>query len=211
VPVEERHVLSAGSPAGAPLNLPADRPYNIHIKQGQLNKGSNGDARSDATATPEGAASASAQADNGGSANAEFKIGHRIDNNTDKVQTMAVRVNLQLQQAAKADEVPLPATLAKADLRLIVVDTHKRVVTSTVLVQATTDDAVAESASIPQERNLTARLEPGESYDVVLYGKVEAAAGERQKSAASLKLEQLAMTFTFAPAAAGPTGTGPRP
>ncbi len=209
VPVAERHILTAGSPAGVALSLPGDRAFVIHIKQSTQNLGSSGQARGESDSTAQGRAFAAAQAENGGSATADFKLGHRIDNASAVTQVMTARIDFALEQTLDASEVPAPATLAKADLKLLVVDSHQRVVSSTVLVQATTDDSVG-SASIPQQRHLLARLEPGESYDVVLYGKVDATAADQQKSSTRLDVDGLKMSFTFSPATTRPAGTQPK-
>jgi hypothetical protein len=208
VPVSQRHVLTAGSSAGAALNLPGSRGFNVHVKQSSQDKGAAGEATSQSDATPTGKALAQADAAKGGTAKAEFKIGHRIDNTSAVSQTVSAKISFNLRQAIEASEVPAPATLAKANLAMIVVDSHKRAVSKTTIVQATSDDA-SGTASMPQERHVTARLEPGESYDIVLYGTVEAAADDNQKSASRLEIDELKMTLTFAPIASQPAANQP--
>ena len=46
-----------------------------------------------------------------GAARAQFKIGHRIDNTTTAVQTMAATVDFNLRQEIEASGVPAPATV----------------------------------------------------------------------------------------------------
>ena len=206
VPVSERHILAAGSPAGASLSLPTDRPFNIHVKQSSQDQGPAGKATSEADATTDGKAFARANASQGGSAKAEFKIGHRIDNTTATTQTLSADISFNLRQEITATDVPAPATVAKADLVLVVIDSHRRAVSKTIVVQGTSDDASGQ-ASIPQQRHLTVRLEPGESYDVVLFGTVDAAASESQQSAAKLEIDSLKMALSFAPTATQPAAT----
>jgi len=198
VPAGERYILAAGSPAGASLNLPADRPFNIHVKQSSQDQGPTGTATSRSDATPDGKAFARAETADGGSAKAEFKIGHRIDNTTAATHMMSLDISFNLRQEIAASDVPAPATLAKAYLVLAVIDSHKRAVSNTVVVQGTSDDARGEAA-FPQQRHLTVRLEPGESYDVVLFGLVESAAGEDQRAAARIEVEGLQMALAFTP------------
>lgn len=199
VPVSERHILSAGTPAGASLRLPEDRGYNIHVKQNSENKGAFGQATSRSDATPQGTALASVEVGNGATAKAEFKIGHRIDNSSPDIQNLTAEISFDLRQVVSASEVPAPATLSEAHLVLLVVDSHKRTVSKTTLVDATSDHA-AGKASMPQTRHITARLEAGESYDIALYGTVEASSDQQQCSAANLELKDLKMFLTFAPA-----------
>ncbi len=203
VPLAERHVLTAGSPAGTALSLPGDHGFNIHIKQSTQNQGPAGQARGISDATPAGTASALAEAANGGSANAEFKIGHRIDNNSGATQFMKVKIAFNLNSSLDASDLPAPATLAKADLVLMVVDSTKRIVSKTTIIQGNSDESTGE-ASTPQQRSLSVRLEPNESYDVVLYGTVQATSADNQNAAAKLNLDKLTMKFEFAPAATQP-------
>jgi hypothetical protein len=208
VPVSQRHVLAAGSPAGAALDLPGGHEFNIHVKQSSQDKGAGGEATSQSDATPTGKALARADTAKGGAAKAEFKIGHRIDNTTSSNQAVSANISFNLRQAVEASEVPAPDTLAKANLVLIVVDSHKRAVSKTTIVQATSDDA-SGTANMPQERHVTARLEPGETYDIVLYGTVEAASADKQHSTASLEIDDLKMSLTFAPIATQPAANQP--
>jgi hypothetical protein len=206
VPQEARHIIQAGSPADHALRLPGDRGFNIHIKQGSQDLGSTGQARGEADADAKGHAFAQATAARGGSGKAEFKIGHRIDNLASTGQTMAAQITFNLKQTVKASDPPAPGTLAKADLFLLVVDSRRRLASKTVIVQANSDDSIG-TAALPQQRDLTVQLEPGESYDVVLFGQVEAAADDAQHATARVEIEQLQMVLTFSPV----TTTQPAP
>ncbi|HOA74676.1 MAG TPA: hypothetical protein PL151_05995 [Phycisphaerae bacterium] len=208
VPVSRRYVIADGSPAGQSLKLPGSSGFNIHIKQSRQDPGAAGEARSTADATAQGEAFAQATVSKGASAQAEFKLGHRIDNHAGGAQMMAARIAFDLEQTVDASDPPDPATLAKADLHLLVIDSHKRVVSKTVVVQANSDESRG-SASLPQRRDLTVRLEPGESYDVVLYARVEASAGEGQTAEVRLQVSRLEMELTFSPAAEPPSATQP--
>jgi hypothetical protein len=210
VPVAERHILTAGSPAGQPLSLPGEHGFNIHVKQSSQNLGAAGQARGQSEATPQGKALAEATATRGGSARADFKIGHRIDNNTTVPQAVSAEIDFTLSQAIDASAIPESATLAKASLLLVMSDSHKRVVSKTVVVAADSDESTG-SAATPQRRTIKAQLEPGESYDLVLLGVVEASTSDKQNATARLELDQLKMTLTFAPVATRPAGAEPKP
>lgn len=196
VPVSQRHVVRAGTPAGDGLSLPGEKGFNIPLKQSSQNPGAGGTARGDSDASPQGNAFCFAEVAKGGSAHAEFKIGHRIDNNDAAVVDASVQVQFDLESSLEASDVPAPATTAAGNLDLMVIDSHKRVVSKTPLIQSTSDDAPG-SGSGPQRRQLKVRMEPGESYDFVLYGRVQAAASESQQAKARIGLSQLRMQFTF--------------
>jgi len=199
VPVSERYIIRAGSPAGQRLSLPADRGFNIHQKQSSQSGGLAGETRGESDATVQGHAIAVASAVRGGSAKAEFKIGHRIDNDSPTSQAMAVRVRFTLNQRIEASDPPAPATLASAGVVLAVVDSRKQVVSQVVLVQADSDNSMG-TASAPQQRDFMVRMEPKESYDVFIFSQVSADASEDQSAKALIELDQLRMDLAFSPA-----------
>jgi len=203
VPVADRLVIRGATPAEQGIRLPQDRGFNIHVKQSSQNLGAAGSAKGHSDATPQGLAFAEALASQGGSAKAQFKIGHRIDNHSDVVQTMAAQIRFQLEQRLSASEPPAPATQAKAELLLVIIDSRKRVVSKVVVLQADSDESRG-NASLPQRRDLVARLEPGESYDIVLFAQVEACASEAQESSVRLDVDRLEMELEFSPVTTQP-------
>jgi len=197
VPAEQQHVIKAEQHTNAPLSLPADHRFNIHIKRSSQDLAAEGQARGESNATADGQAYASASAANGGSATAMFQIGHRLDNESGQVQSVAIEVQFDLVQEIKASQQPEPHTIAKADLHLVILDTHRRTVAKTTLIQATSDDAIS-SATGSQRRTVTATFEPNQSYDVVLFAQVEAATDSGQEAVAQIDVKNLQMIFTFA-------------
>lgn len=208
VPVEYRYVIAADKADLSPLSLPGERGYNIHIKRSSQDQGASGQARGASDADKSGKAVARAEADNGGSANAEFKLGHRIDNNSAETLTMNIRVFFDVEQALNASPLPAPTTLAKADLVLAVIDSNKRVVSRSIIAQATSDEATG-TARLPQDRHLAVRLEPMESYDIILYGTAEASADQDQAAEARIDVAALKMDVTFQSATTRPAATRP--
>lgn len=209
VPVEARHLIRAGVPAGAALSLPGERGYNIHIKQSSQNLGATGEAVGRCDATAQGTALAEATASKGGSAKADFKIGHRIDNASGRAQTMAARVRFNLQHSVSASDAPAPATFAKADLVLVVIDSRKRAVSKSMVAQLNSDESQG-TADLPQQRDITVHLEPDESYDLVLFGQVEAASADGQTASARIEMDRLEMDLTFAPVTTQPAAQASR-
>ncbi len=207
VPGPERYVLAAGTAAGEPLALPGDRGFNIHVKQSSQNPGARGTARGESDATGEGKAFCRTEATGGGAATAEFKLGHRIDNRSDRSQLAAITVEFRLNEAIEICDEPKGHTLAKAELLLVVLDARKRAVSTTTIVQTDSDQAVGKTEG-PQQRLISARLEPAESYDVMLFGRVEAVteaeAPTEQKASARIEIDQARMNLSFAALATQP-------
>ncbi len=202
VPAEQQHVIKADAPV-APLNLPADHPFAIHIKKSSQNPGVDGRARGESNATPAGEALCLAEAGNGGSASAEFNIGHRIDNRSSAGQQVGIQVEFALKQSVTASTQPAGDTLANANLFLVVMDGRKQVLAKVAIVQGTSDQSAGEG-STQDQRTLSVRFEPQQSYDVMLYGKVNAGSAANQEAKARLEIGQLKMQLSFSPAATQP-------
>lgn len=209
VPGPERYVLATGTAAGEPLALPGDRGFNIHVKQSSQNPGAHGTARGDSDASRDGKAFCRAEATGGGAASAEFKIGHRIDNRSEGTQLASISVEFRLNESVEICDAPKGNTLAKAELFLVVLDSRKRVVSTTTIIQTDSDQAVGRTEG-PQQRLISARLEPAESYDVMLFGRAEAVteadAPTEQKAAARIEIDQVRMNLSFARLATQPAG-----
>ncbi len=196
VPSEKRYVLTSGAAPGGPVELPASGPFNIHLKSSSQNPGSAGTARGASDASPEGRAFCAAEAAEGGSAEAEFKIGHRIENRTGEVRPVILQVDCAVRHQVEASAEPAPETLAGADLHLVVLDPVQRAVVKIAVLQADSD-AAAGQGRFALNRGLTIAIPPGASFDVVLFGKSRASAAAGQEARVRVDLEELRMSFTF--------------
>lgn len=203
VPIAHRHTLEPAQAGGDSIDLPGDRGFNIHIKKSSQNRGADGTADSDSTATADGRASGQADASDGGSSAANFTIGHRIINNTGSAQAVRIQVDYRLSQSAKASSEPTAGTISSANLDFVVLDSYKREVAKMAVLQATSDEANATAAS-QERRTLKVQFEPDRWYDIMLVGSVDASADAGQKSQAQLAIEQLGMSLTFSPPATQP-------
>ncbi len=203
MPPGQQHVLRSEQIDAAPLNLPADRAFNIHIKESQQCPGADGRAGASSDATADGQAFCQAEASNGGSASADFNIGHRIVNRTGSAQSVRIQLEYQLSQEIEASPVPTARTQGIAHMDLVVLDSHKRSIAKMAVVHATSDEATA-TVSSREQRVLAVQFEPGRSYDVMLFGKVDVATDTGQKAVARLEIAQLTMRLTFSPAETQP-------
>jgi hypothetical protein len=207
VPVEQRHALRG--PSEAPLNLPEDRPFAIHVKKGSQEPGPDGKAEGISDATPAGEGMCAAKASNGGMAGAEFTLGHRIDNQGGVAQTVTLQVEFDLKTQVTASSQPAPLTSSAANLDLLVIDGGRQVVARVPMLQGASDAGAAEGAS-HEQRNLRLRFDAGHSYDVVLAGKAMAKSAVGQEAQARLNTGNLKMRLTFAPAATQPAAEAVR-
>ena len=203
VPADQRHTLRGGAAAMSELTLPGSSGYNIHLKRSSQDPGANGLAESKAETDTAGAASCRARAARGGTSWAEFKIGHRIDNLSASPQRAEIDVTFGLEHEIDGGPTPAAESLSKAELVLAVVDSRKHEVHRTSLL-AVTSDAASGQGSENRQRRLSALLEAGESYDVVLYGRVDATAAEGQETSAALALKGLTMRMSFISSASRP-------
>lgn len=190
---------------GTSLSLPADRPFNIHLKNSGQNPGVSGAARGDSDADGTGRAFCLAEAASGASATAEFRVGQRIFHQADTPQRLAASLEFELQHAIHASPQPLADTRTAVTVQFVIVDARKRLVARSMLVQLSSDDTQG-SATEGHVRQLSAPLEPNQSYDIMMHAKVESSAGAGQEAAARLDLRNLKMRLAFQPAATQPAG-----
>lgn len=197
VPADQRHNLTGDS--STLVRLPEERPFNIHLKNSSQNPGPSGSARGRSDATPEGIAHAGAEASEGGQAAAEFTLGHRVNHQADVPHQVTIEAEFLLEQTLQASEPPAPGTRGSATLQLIVQNEKRQQVALLPLFQTDSDNARA-SGSSSEKRSLVVRFEPQMSYDVYLFGRVNAATAEDQAATAELKVTDLKLRFQVSPA-----------
>jgi hypothetical protein len=195
-------VLQPQAPA-APLALPADQPFAIHAKRSSQNPGADGQASGESDASPDGRAFCAASAAKGGAASAEFNLGHRVENRSTLVQEAAIECEFDLKQEVRASAEAGDKTLATANLVLVVLDAHHHAASRAQLVQADSDTAPG-TATTRQHRTFTARFEPGATYDIMLFGKVDAGSAPSQEASARLDIGGLRMRLRISPAQTQP-------
>lgn len=201
----------SGPPAGGTggsLRLPDARPFNIHLKSSSQNPGEAGRGRGDSDAGPDGKAFCLAEGAAGGSATAEFRIGHRVIAPGEGSHRLAVQIEFDLRQALQASEPPDARTQAQLTLQLLALDGRRRVLARSALIAASSDES-AGSASETHLRRLAFTLEPHQTCDIILYGKVEATSAPAQEASARLDVRGLRMALDFQPVATRPAASQP--
>lgn len=198
VPASEEMRLTNGAAGAGPISLPADRGFNIHIKKSSQEPGPAGTATSSADATADGQAFCQAQASNGGVASAEFNIGHRFHNQSDVAQATTIKLAYELEQAVTASDQPTAKTIGTAQMQLVVLDSHKRIMASMKVAQTSSDEARG-TAKDHDQRELALEFAAHQSYDIMLFGQVQAKSDTGQEASARLAVRQLTMKVSFAP------------
>ena len=207
VQVAPAEIPDAAVAGGASLVLPTARPFNIHLKNSTQTPGADGKARGDSDASPDGQAFCLADAGNGGTAGAEFKLGQRIQTGEGAAYRAAIRIEFQVRQSTQTTFQPLPKSVGTGSLEVLVLNSRRRVLAHSSLATFTTDDSVG-SAVETHERTLSVILEPHDTCDILLFGKVEASAAQGQETTVRLDLRQLKMTIDLQPAATQPSAVG---
>ena len=157
------------------------------------------DAKSDSESTPDGTAFCEAKAANGGTASADFLLGHRIENETAARQNAAVQIEFEMTQELRCSDKPAPKTLATGTLNVQILDGHKRSLATVPVAQINSDNAVGSSLNT-YRFNLSAVLDPRQNYSFVLQGSVKADGDAGQEAFIRLAVRNLRMRLTFSPA-----------
>lgn len=208
VPLDRQYVVNEQADRPIKVSLPGDQPFNIHIKQSSQNRGADGRAESKSDADAAGQAFGFAEVNNGGSAAAEFTIGHRIANQTENPQDLAIELDFRWIQSLYTSADPKADTLALAELAVLVLDARGKTL-ATIQVLKTDSDQARASADLHDHRKISVSLEAQMRYDIVLTGRVEAKSAAGQEARARLEVKNLGINLSFTSAPKETTRTGP--
>jgi hypothetical protein len=162
--------LVAGAQEALLLSLPDQAAFNV----AESNRTAQGTATAESFADPGGTAACGITVPPGGSATAEFQLGHMLRNATDTVQSVAVQVNLSYRYDGGTNDAAAPSF---AGLKLFIRDDRERILRRVRLM--TREDlfgAVRREANEAPVFEL--QLEPRTAYGVVVAGKLQAEVGD---------------------------------
>ncbi len=208
VPADRQYVLGENSERPIKVSLPGDQPFNIHTKQSSQNPGADGRAEGRSDADAAGRALGSAEVDNGGFASADFTVGHRIANQTEDHQDLAIDLDFQWTQSLHTSADPKADTLARAELAILVLNAKGKTL-ATIQVLKTDSDQARASAELHDHRKFSVSLEPQMRYDIVLTGRVEAKSAAGQEAKARLEVKNIGINLSFTSVPKETTRTGP--
>jgi hypothetical protein len=183
------HLLSGSD--GQVLRLPHDEPFSITLAPTQETPGLGGTAEADTQVSKKGNADAVARVENGGSALAQFQLGHALKNDSDRQMDLHVHLACDCQTEAEATP-PGPLPDAKISLTLFARDNHNRLLRSINLAQHSTEEGAAASKDHAQ-RSFTLTLGPGESVNVFVAGSARVDTQDGHSARGSIKLSGLEM------------------
>ena len=177
--------------AGTPLSLPADGSFNLTDSQ----RGATAAGRSESGAQAAGTAHCQAEAAKEGTANAEFQLGHVLDNRGP--EPLAVTVRFDVDYACSLHGAP--ADMVTADdllgLRVFVRDSDHRVLKKMVLADAGSRVG-PDRWSGRQQPAFDVTLQPGLAYYFVLAGRVAVTGTEAGHAAAGIDIKSLTLELT---------------
>lgn len=185
------------------ISLPADRAFNVHDHRSEQNPGQDGTAQGASEATKQGSAFCKAEAADGGSASADFMIGHVFHTPTGQSADAVAHIELKIQQEQTISPPADADTLADYACDVFVRDSNDHVVRKVALVAASTVEgpaATSEAAIF----DVPFTLEPSKAYYVVVAGRVSAKSTAGHNASASVTIQDMKMQVRFAPAAAKP-------
>ncbi|TWT41928.1 hypothetical protein RAS1_30520 [Phycisphaerae bacterium RAS1] len=183
---------------GEKLSLPADEAFTIRLPKATKEAALGGTANADASAERTGAAAASADVSNGGSAAGTFQLGHAVRNATNRQIELQVAVSLAYEFETKADP-PSPLPDSSVSLKIFAIDQRSRVLHDLDVALHSSDRGLAASKS-SQELSFFVTLGPGDSINIYAAGQAAVGVKEGHSAASVLKLSGLKMDLLTKPA-----------
>jgi hypothetical protein len=180
--------------AGSTLRVPQDEPFSITLAPKQAAPGLGGTADAVTNVSKDGHADAMARVENGGTAVASFQLGHAVENDTDRLVSLHVR--LQCEYETEIEATPAgPSPDAKVELTLYARDGRNRLVRTLNLTRQATDEGAAASRD-GKDVEFTLPLGARTSLNIYLAGGVAIDTPEGRAARGALKLDKLEMEIT---------------
>jgi hypothetical protein len=191
LPQEKHASLLDEFAQGKPLALPAEGSFNLADSQ----RHSAGAGRADANAAESGQAACTASADAVGTAEAEFQLGHVLDNRgTDPLRINATfDVDYRCRVAGDPEDTTKPADYL--GLRVFIRDSNRRVSHELTLTEVTSFAGPSEWSG-RQAQSFDVTLEPGLAYYFVLAGRTAVAGTEASSASAEIEVRSLTIELT---------------
>lgn len=200
--------VSAESPAER--TYPGDGPLGIFHAESSRSAGLGSDAQSDAHASPDGTADATASIEKGGDAGGTFQLGHAFSNDGDRQIDLDIVLRFHYEYEARASQTP-PRVDGGVGLKLYARDHRNRLLRNDDLVAYTLEQGNS-AGSADKEIRFSVPLGPGGTVNVFLAGQARVSAEFGPSAACSLKVSGLKLSVTAHPApptAAAPSGNAP--
>lgn len=184
--------------------LPESQPFNVHDRRSSQNPGQTGEARGESDAKAEGTAYCRAEAADGGTASADFLLGHVVHSATDRAVNVLAEFSFESDQRLTVSDDADTHTHGDYQLEAYVRDSNKRTIRR-VPVAVSASDTGPRTATGKAVIEVAFDMQPGTAYHVLLAGKVAVETVEGAGASAAVEVKNLRIELTFAP----PTSTAP--
>ncbi len=187
----DRHrEFARSSPAGRSFKLSDDSTFNVY----DTHRESSGLAEALAHADLSGHAKCHADATRGGSATAEFQVGHVLRYTDD--EPFEVDVSFQVDYECLINHAPDIRTPPSLVLKAYLMDSNRRMLGKIILTQIDKDRLPTKWAGV-ESPSFRVTLQPQTAYHLIVAGRAEAvSSGDGAGPAASIELKSLRIDVT---------------
>jgi hypothetical protein len=209
-PAAQRPDIDKSLAAKGSLLLPASEEFNYTA----FTSGQTGSARGESAAVSRDGARCAAQAGQGGTAWAEFQMGHCFDNTSGLPLDAVLRLRLKATesrsfQGSDADPTESGSTAAAA-LRFFIKDSNGQMLRNEDLLTSSLAQG-PQSSTNSHDVVFDVRFEPDRGYYLIIAGRAECQAGSAKSTSVSIDVASASMDIRWRAAAAEPATTAGPP
>jgi len=190
----DRQVAIKPDGLAAGVDLPAARGFNVaEARSGQTNAASGA-----AQADPNGRASASAKAEQGGDAWAEFQLGQCYVHRSDQAAPVEITCKLGFDASASATRPSGTQTAGTVALKLFVKGPGGAILERRAVLQESCDEGTYDRATSQTSFRLNVEFQPQAVYYLIVAGRVAAASQPDTQAEATLSVKELNLSLKAA-------------
>lgn len=184
IPQSIRHSVGPALGPSRAIHLPDDFPFNVVDTQRQ----SSGQATATSSASSSGRARCSADASTGGSAVAEFQIGHVLTYDATERLAATVTFNVAYRCSIQHDGAAFSAE--PVQLKVYVMDSQRRILGKAFLT-GTAADRLPERWTGSQSHAFDLAIRPDLAYHFIVAGRVQVSGGDTAGPQATIEVQSL--------------------
>ena len=191
LPQEKRASLVDAFANGRPLSLPGDTAFNLADSQ----RKSGGVGKADSSAEQSGRARCRVSSQGVGTAEAQFQLGHVLDNRGQEPLKVAARFDVDYECRVTSDPDDTTKPAAHLGLRVFVRDSNGIVSPKLTLTEVTPFIGPKKWTG-RQIQSFDVTLEPGLAYYFVLAGRAAVTGTETSPASAEITVRSLTIELT---------------
>lgn len=193
LPAAQRHDLAPTVKPGMTIELPKAQPFNVCEKHWTGSLSRDGKADCSADATSDGKAHCKASGSDGGTASADFQLGHCLQNKSGKVVVAELRMAIDYEHACKAEGGKTPKSAGSYAVKVFVKDTAGKVLQTLPLAAHTTEEGRITWSG--NEKTIAeVRMQPGLGYYIVLAGQASVTTHSGESAEARVDVKSFKLT-----------------